>query len=283
MIVERRYTLFGYRFCFRTNYPRAAELLARLYTGQEDTSRDANGDEAGNVYELWHQPGGDHSREWMIHVPGPPAHSKPSFGDAISAVEASIAGDVTRYPHGLHVVHGGVVYAPEGDLLLSGDSGAGKTTLSLALHAQGLQVGGDDVAMLDPVSGAFLPYPRCFHIDARSAQLLAGVGLRLPADLLRTQFVTPADLGMAAAAPARVRFVFLLEPERLTSPRIVPETQAQAVSKLLMQTGRGRFTDLEAVRAIARLTGAARSFRLWSGELGATVEAVLQVVRSVLP
>jgi hypothetical protein len=133
--------------------------------------------------------------------------------------------------------------------------------------------------VLDPVSGMLLPHVRCFHIDQRSSELLAGVGLDLPADGLRDQFVIPADLGVPQPHPARLRFIFLLESERRQTPCIVPETQAQAVSVVLMQTGRGRFSDIEGVRAIARLTGAARCFRLWSGELRETASAILAIVR----
>jgi hypothetical protein len=47
---------------------------------------------------------------------------------------------------------------------------------------------------------------------------------------------------------------------------------------LLLQTGRGHIPDLEAVRSIASLVGDARCFRLWSGELGPTVDSVLRIV-----
>jgi hypothetical protein len=273
MILEQRYSLFGYRFSFRTNVPRAAELFSRLYAGKADSRRDAT----ANFYQLLHCPGAAADEQWRIEVPGLASHAKPTFGDCLYSIEASISGDLTRYDHGLHFVHGAVVYAGQGDILLTGNSGAGKTTLSLALAARGLQVGCDDIAVLNPLDGLLQPHVRCFHIDARSAELLAGLGLELPADALRDQFVTPFDLGMPEPPPARPRFVFLLEPERRQAPSIVPETQAQAASALLLQTGRGRFSDLESVRAIARLTGAARCFRLWSGDLAATTDAVLEL------
>jgi hypothetical protein len=273
MIFEQRYSLFGYRFSFRTDVPRAAELFSRLYAGRADYRREAT----ANLYQLFHCPGGAADEQWRIEVPGLAFHAKPTLGDCLYSIEASISGDVTRYDHGLHFVHCAVVYAEQGDILLTGDSGVGKTTLSLALAARGLRVGGDDLAVLNPVDGLLQPYVRCFHIDALSAELLAGLGLELPADALRDQFVTPFDLGVAELPPSRPRFVFLLEPERRQAPLIVPETQAQAASALLMQTGRGRFSDLEGLRAIARLAGAARCFRLWSGDLASTTGAVLEL------
>lgn len=273
MTIAQGYKLFGYRILIRTDSARAAELFAALYAGREDNSSEA----AAGIYELWRPSGGEETGEWMIRVPGPPPHGKPSFGEAIAAVEATISSDVARHPHGLHVVHGGVVYGPEGDLLLSGNSGAGKTTLSLALATRGLRVGGDDMSMLDPVSGVCVPHPRCFHIDERSAGMLAELGLGLPADGLRDQFVTPGDLGLPSPPAARIRFVFLLEPERLAAPRIVPETQAQAASRLLLQTGRGHFRDMDGVRAMSRFVGEAQCYRLWSGALGETVREVAHI------
>ncbi|MBN8732624.1 MAG: hypothetical protein J0L64_18925 [Acidobacteria bacterium] len=276
MTNEHRYSLFGYRFSFRTNVARAAELVAELYAGSEDTSAGS----PENHYSLLRQREQDGASCWRIEVPGTPPSDKRSLGDALSAVEASITADLARHPHGLHVVHGGVIYGPRGDLLLSGNSGAGKTTLSLALAARGLCVGGDDMAVLDPASGSLRPHPRCFHIDEHSARLLAGLGLRLPEDLMDDQFVTPRRLGLTAPRPARLRFVFFLEPERLPAPRILSQSQAQAASQLLLQTGRGQFADGEGVRAIAALTAGARCFQLWSGELAATADAVLRLVEA---
>ncbi len=274
MILERRFNLFGYRSTFRTNYPRAAQLLSDLYTGRSDEA----GEASRNLYELYHDPEAASDSRWMIAVPGLAAHAKPTFGECMYGIEASMAGDTGRYEHGFQTVHGALVYSPLGALLLSGCSGAGKTTLSLALAARGLAVGGDDMAMLEKATGLLQPHPRCFHIDGQTAELLAGLNLKLPADALRDQFVTPRDLGVTGPPPVRIRYVFLLEPERIALPRIEPETQAQVASSLLLQTSRVCSTDREALRLMAELAGSARCFRLWSGELGATADALLRAI-----
>jgi hypothetical protein len=273
MISEHRYNLFGYRFSFCTNVPRASDLVAQLYVGRGDTTARTD----VPTFRLLHDPDQDHEEEWRVDAPGVTALPKPTFGDAMYAVEACITGELTRFQHVQHVVHGGVVYGPEGDLLLTGNSGAGKTTLSLALTSRGLRVGCDDMAMLDPSSGQLQPHPRCFHIDDRSAGLLAELGVSLPPEALRDQFVIPADLGVEQLLPARLRFVFLLESERLEEPKIVPETQANAVATLLMQTGKGQFSGLEGVQAMTLLVGSASCFRLWSGDLQDTVNAVCEL------
>jgi len=276
MIVERHFHLFGYRATFRTNYPRAADLLAELYTGHSDGLPPT----IANLYELYHRPESPSGSQWVIAAPGIAAHTKPTFGAGLNGIEASVAGDSVRYRHGFNTVHGALVYAPQGGILLSGCSGAGKSTLSLALAARGLQVGGDDMALLDPSSALMRPFPRCFHLDSRSAELLEGVGLRLPAEVLRDQFVMPRHLGVTETPPVRVRFVFMLEPQRLALPRMEPETQAGCASFLLLQTGRAGFTDRDAVRSMAGLAGSARCFRLWSGDLGRTANVVLRTIQT---
>jgi hypothetical protein len=274
MRIEQHYNLFGYRFTFRTNYARAAELIANLYAGRTE-SRDTPNEK---VYALMREVGERGEEQWILDLPGPPPHTKPSLGDCLAGLEASISINFSRQNQALHVVHGGVVYGPEGGILISGHSGAGKTTLSLALATRGLLVGGDDLAVLDSSSNLIEPIPRCFHIDEKSASLLAAIGLPLPADALRDQFVTPGHLGVAELPPAHIRFAFMLEPERRSVPELVPQTQAQMASALLKQTGRGFFSNIEGVHAMARLVGDCRCYRLWSGELEATVEAVMRVV-----
>ena len=271
MIRERRFTLLGYRFRFRTNAARAEALLSTLY--QDDRSPAAGGD----LYEL-HGPSGE-GAEWRVSLRTSAPHTYATFGAAMNAIEASIVDALARCDTGRHVIHAATVYAPHGDLLLTGESGAGKTTLSLALTARGLRVGGDDTATLDPVTNTVLPVPRCFHIDERSATLLAQAGVRLPADALEDAFVTPAHLGVVQPPPARIRFVFLLERERLAAPRIVPDTQAHMIATLLMQTGRGHFSDQEALEALSRLTSDCQCFRLWSASLMTTTDEIVQLVR----
>ena len=271
MIRERRFLLLGYRFRFRTNSARAEALLSALY--QDDPSSAPTGE----AYEL-HEHTGDNGVEWRIAVRRT-FHAYASFGSAMNALEASIADALVRHDTGLHVIHAATVYGPGGDLLLTGESGAGKTTLSLALTARGLRVGGDDTATLDPVTNTVLPVPRCFHIDTRSVALLAEAGVTLPADALGDGFVTPAHLGVVRPSPARIRFVFVLERERLAAPRIVPDTHARTIATLLMQTGRGHFSDRQAVDALRHMTSECKCFRLWSASLTTTTDEVAQLVR----
>ncbi|MCA1792216.1 MAG: hypothetical protein LC667_20925, partial [Thioalkalivibrio sp.] len=82
-----------------------------------------------------------------------------------AAVEhAIISGAVKRERHSV-VLHAAAVQHPGGAALLLGDSGAGKTTLSLLLRHAGLHLLSDDISPIDPATAEVLPFPRSIHLD----------------------------------------------------------------------------------------------------------------------
>jgi hypothetical protein len=135
---ELVFDLFGYRFAVRTNDARAAERFETLYAG-----RQAIHVRPENLFEV-RRGDGHESGAWWIRLPDAADRRVPSLADSLGVVEEAICAAVVRHDSGLHGIHGAVVFGPEGDLLISGVSGAGKTTLSLALVARGFGVGGDD-------------------------------------------------------------------------------------------------------------------------------------------
>jgi hypothetical protein len=69
-------------------------------------------------------------------------------------------------------LHGGAVAHEQGAILLLAPSGHGKTTLTLALMAHGFTPFTDDIILLDPHTLAIQPFPRCFHVDAGTTQVI---------------------------------------------------------------------------------------------------------------
>ena len=270
------YSLFGYRFAFRSQEPKAAHRLDSLYSAFRDESA---GCEA--TYELLHNAPEEES--WSAHMPDGEVKTAPLLQDALYWVEVGVCAEIMANTNGRHGIHGAVVYGPNGDLLISGVSGAGKTTLSLALAARGLRVAGDDAALLDPETHLIEALPRNFHVDEHSRDLLEEIGLKLPEEGWKYRFVTPADLGVVNPPPARIRFVFLLEAERGDQPVLTRQTQAEMTAALLMETGRGDFTDVEGVRALSGLIGEAESYRVRSGELADTTDAIVKIAAGNTP
>jgi hypothetical protein len=269
MMLERRFDLLDYRFAFRSNSARAVELLSTLYRGFEHDLVPP----VEHVYELT-ESGGSH---WTIAAAGLTPSIHTSLGSALNALEADIVSEVARRRSSRHLIHGATVYGPTGDILITGPSGAGKTTLSLALTTRGFRVGSDDLAALDPATNTVQPLPRCFHLDQQSRTLLAEIGVTLPADALKDSFVTPAHL-WPPASPAPIQFMFFLETQRQPRPQIDPETQAAMAAALLLETGCGHFSYKESVSALGRLVGRCRCFRLWSASVQTTVDEVARIV-----
>ncbi len=270
-LAAQGYNLFGYRFAFRTEEPNAARRVDTLYSAFRDESAACEA-----TYELVRN--GPEAEGWSARLPDGEVKTAPLLQDALYSVEVGICAEVMANTGRRHGIHGAVLYAPEGDILISGVSGAGKSTLSLALAARGLRVAGDDAALLDPETHLVEALPRNFHLDEHSLSLLKEMGLKLPEEGWKYRFVTPADFGVVNPPPARIRFVFLLEPKRGDRPIVTAQTQAEMTAALLMETGRGDFTDVEGVHALSGLIGRAKSYRVRSGQLAATADAILEIV-----
>jgi len=78
---------------------------------------------------------------------------------ALENVEAEICRRVLELRLDWVSLHAATATTDRGDALIVGRSGAGKSTLSVALAADGCNVGGDDAALLDPANGLVRPIP----------------------------------------------------------------------------------------------------------------------------
>jgi len=197
---------------------------------------------------------------------------------ALYVTEATICEDVFSLLHDHYALHGALVHGPCGGLLISGVSGAGKTTLSLGLHASGMTIAGDDLALLDAATGLVSAAPRCFHLDDATVTMLRGAGLALPQDGLDFGFVVPGDLGDAVQQPVRVTVAFLLDTERRDQPAIEPLSQSHMAVALLKETGLSRRSNMESAIAIADMVAHCRCFRVCSGSLTDTIAAIRRIV-----
>ena len=163
---------------------------------------------------------------------------------------------------------------------LTGPSGAGKSTLSLALAALGFQVGGDDVALLEPRDGTIRAVPRDFHLDVRSVRLLQGVGLALPARALKYGFMTPADLGVTDPPASRVRHLLFLGKRGGRKGRLTSLSHAEMIVRLLSETPRGARSPSQIMGIVKPLVCTAGCHQLMGGQLGDTVGTVADLLRA---
>jgi hypothetical protein len=123
------------------------------------------------------------------------------------------------------VLHAGAVAGPGGSCLIIGESGAGKTSLTLWLWAHGLRLLTDDLCPL--AHGSLMPeaFPRALHMDGQySPRLLEKITPRpdaYPAE--HYPFPGPAE----AEAPP-VRALLVVERGPFPEGKLEPLSQAEA-------------------------------------------------------
>ena len=271
-----RYSVYGHEFIFETSHSTAFELIDGLYGPYSDPPLKR----AAVRYALLAD---DSSRRgagsWLLQAPNGPDWIAGSLEQALQEIEAVICGQIIRQPLGYHPVHAALLQSPGGGLIISGRSGAGKTTLALALQSRGLPLAADDATLLSDQNNLLYPVPRCFHLDQHSIRLLEADGMAITRRSSSHGFVTPRDLSDSPLAPQKLSFAFFLQPERRSAPGVVPMTQAQMATTLLNETARGRVTPLKGVTAIAEMVSSCQCFALHSGTLAETADAVADLVR----
>ena len=125
------------------------------------------------------------------------AHSK-AF--AIETLLWHLNGAAVKRADPFVVLHAGGVALDGAGVIISGPSGAGKTTLTAALVRAGFSYLTDEALAIEPSTGLLHPYPKALSIKPGSWELLAD--LRPPSSDLspRVWHVAPTDIRPDAIA-----------------------------------------------------------------------------------
>jgi hypothetical protein len=257
-------------FRLRTNVCDVQFLITGLYRDFVASSLEADASEA--VIE---NHGTGHGFLWRL---GEKAGTNSTLPTALWNLEAALCETIIRSQRRSIAIHAATIRIANSVAMLAGRSDAGKTTLSLALARRGLEVTGDDVALVDPDTLNVMPIPRCFHVDDRGAALLEADGLALPAAWERFRFITPNDFGARADSPGRARWLIFMRGPHGVQPEIAPVSQAEMTARLLSETGKGPLADSETIAVICGLASGASCFALTPGPLGETADVVAALV-----
>jgi hypothetical protein len=178
-----------------------------------------------------------------------------------SHVEYRIVDEAIRRAEGRWVLHAGAVAGPERTCLIVGESGAGKTSLTLWLWASGLRLGTDDLCPI--VHGSLDPeaFPRALHMDCEySPELLARIPPR-PASYPADYYPFPGGSGDPALPP--VRDLLVLERGPKPEGELEPLGQSEAAHHLLKAIIRNSGFDFgRALDDMIRLAARIRAHRL---------------------
>ena len=173
---------------------------------------------------------------------GPDEHTRTRAGGTpgavLAALELSLAERLALSRPTLRTLHAGGVVGTRGALLLPGNGGSGKSTLTVALARTGLPVLGDDAVLLDGSTGAVHAFRRLLKLLPASCSALGldppdGPLARLWPD---ASFFHPRQLGSGWAEGAPVAaVVFPTWDPKADAPALRPVPGGEAMRRLLGQ------------------------------------------------
>jgi hypothetical protein len=182
----------------------------------------------------------------------------------------------------LVVLHAGGVALDGAGVIISGRSGAGKTTLTAALVRAGFEYLTDEAVVIDPTTGLLHPYAKALSIKPGSWTLLAD--LRPPASDLspRIWHVTPTDIRADAIAPPTSPSLVLL-PTHASPVEAVGVAGIQEVHRAaaLMELFHQSFRSVDPARTLRILgdtVARCACFRLSTADLGRAVHNVTEAL-----
>lgn len=220
---------------------------------------------------------------WLVRLDEAVLTTTVDFQSALASLEYQLFVAALEKRDDLVHLHGAALCAPtrRAALVVAGDSGTGKTTLTLALMLRGLVPFGDDVTLIAPATLEVRAVRRAFHVDDRSWQLLeqlAGWPVRRE-DGAQGYFSPP----QWASRDAVIEWILFPEFRPGQPPQLVPVSPAEAAAKILGNCLSIKRASRLALGTTARLVERVPCYRFLVGDLGASVATVLQMVGAGAP
>lgn len=179
--------------------------------------------------------------------------------------------------NGAALVHAGAVAGPDGAVLLTGDSGAGKSTTTMACIDQGLDVLGDDFCLVEPPSGGEAPLVhatyRIAKLDERSLDLLPHLRERAIGHGVNGKTLLHLDNPPTNLLPIRAICHVVQDPAQPT--HLVPISRARGMQAVAPSTlFQLRIAERTTWDVLARTTAAVPSYTLSVSKLSEVPDAV---------
>lgn len=204
---------------------------------------------------------------------------------AIRAEWLVISQAIKHWSNFIHV-HAGLVATPDVSALLIGKSGSGKSTTTVALALNGLDVYTDDVALIDRASLRALCVPRPIKLDRRSRAMLRKRGLvvtprrRLNESIDRT---TMPGLPSIEDPGPPLGSVLFFAAARADKASIRPLSAAEAMLRLVQQSASERLDLMGPSPGALTIVNTVPCYELISGDLASTIELIQCHLRQASP
>jgi hypothetical protein len=160
------------------------------------------------------------------------------------------------------VLHAGAVEGPRGTCLIIGESGAGKTSLTLWLWSSGLRLVTDDLCPVLHGSLTAERFPRALHMDCEySPRLLERIPPRPPS--YPADYYPFPDASDGAPTPAPITDLLVLERGPRPEGELEPLSQSEAAHRLLGAVIKSPGFDYgQALAGMIRIASRCRAHRL---------------------
>ena len=216
--------LLGTRFSISVDDPTWSAVLRDLWGGFETNARTA-----GRPVTIETGPG-----VLRLGLPDQPLLDFDEPWTLAEVLRFWIAEDALKATSGLVLIHAAAVVRDGDALLLVGASGAGKTSLTLALLDAGWALGSDDVAPLDPSTGLVQPFPKPLGVrDPRLWRAVRHQGWTPPwPERPGSPILVPPRLFARCERPFRARWAAFIGFDPGASPRLEPLSGARTVATL---------------------------------------------------
>jgi PqqD family protein of HPr-rel-A system len=279
---EASFRAFGFRFALDADDPALDALLGELYALCRDHTDGTDGtDGAGAVHHLEVRRTGREHRllldgEVLVATPDP-ALVLAQLVWQVNQAAVAAAGD------GL-ALHAAGVARDGRAAVLSGGTGAGKSTLAARLVADGCAYLGDEAVLLGAASSAVVAYPKPLTLEAPSWPLLRLGDLdpvAAPYQRVERQ-VAPGELRAGAtSAAAAPTLVVVLDP---TAPGgLAPMRRAETVAALAGQSFNLHTLGPAGFARLVRAVAAARCERLGRTDLAAASATIRALLSEAAP
>jgi hypothetical protein len=207
---------------------------------------------------------------WLVAVDGASQHGFQFETDLLSYLEWLAVSRAAQATTQFAIFHAGAVTKEAMTILLMGDSGAGKTTVTMGLIQRGWLPLSDDSALVAPDCLAVVPFPRCFHADDCTAATIERPALFEDVGALKG-YLRPLRW---ADAPARASCLVRLARDAAAPTSAQPISQAEGAGALLQAA----ISTALPRRAVARVAvGVAARASCWqvnNGLLDDTLDAL---------
>ena len=254
---------------------RAAGLLGLLETDHPDLPQPSVRFELARLGEMV-----------QLRANGRAGEPWPTEEEALADFHWSVGDHASRVEPGMATIHAGLVAFGDRPVLIPGDPGSGKSSLTVACCLLGAAFGGDDLALLDLRSSSLVPFPLAPALDAEGLEYLedsARESVMLECELWRDVKQIRCYLDARACAAERMEMapaasVVFRQPEHDGPSRLEPLSPAEALRRLYEHAG-FVWDDRSAVfDSVGRLVERASSF----AAIGDASELALLIREQVL-